>query len=137
MSLIKPTRKTPFHIDFDWWKQNENDWHVHLRSLLCPTHLAYMEANPNASQVDFVDPETGEVTPMDALQQLILSHCSQQPGFISDETQMVESIFRVFLQNGNQPLDSDELAEKTNRSANTILITISGPRVYKGIRPAQ
>ena len=119
MSLIKPTRKTPFHIDFEWWKTNENDWHVHLQSLLCPQHKAYMEANPGAAKIDFVHPDTGEVTEMDALQQLILSHCSKQEGFISDETQMVESIFRVFLQNGNQPLDSDELAEKTNRSANT------------------
>lgn len=135
MSLMKPTRKTPFHIDFDWWKQNENDWHVHLRGLLCPQHKAFFDANTDISQIDFVDPETGEVTEMDALQQLILSHCSQEEGFISDETQMVESIFRVFLQNGNQPLSPDELAEKTNRPANTILITMAGTRVYKGIRP--
>jgi hypothetical protein len=136
MSLIKPTRKTPYHIDFDWWKQNENDWHVHLRGLLCPQHKTYFEENPDQTTIDFVDPETGEVIEMDALQQLMLSHCSQVEGFISSETQMVESIFRVFLQNGNQPLSSDELAEKINRPANTILITISGVRVYKGIRPA-
>lgn len=136
MSLIKPTRKTPFHIDFDWWKINENDWHVHLQGLLCADHRKYYDQNSELEKIDFIDPETGEVTEMDTLQQLILSHCSQMEGFISEETQMVESIFRVFLQNGNLPLNSDELAEKINRSANTILITISGPRVYKGIRPA-
>jgi hypothetical protein len=38
MSLLKPSIKTPFHIDFDWWKQNESDWHVFLSSLLCPEH---------------------------------------------------------------------------------------------------
>ena len=37
-SLIKPTLQTPFHIDFDWWQKNERDWHVYLRSLLCPEH---------------------------------------------------------------------------------------------------
>ena len=38
MSLLKPTTRTPFHIDFEWWKKNERDWHVFLRSLLCPEH---------------------------------------------------------------------------------------------------
>ena len=38
MSLLKPGIQTPFHIDFEWWKQNESDWHVFLRSLLCPAH---------------------------------------------------------------------------------------------------
>jgi len=40
MSIVKPSLQTRFHIDFDWWRQNENDWHVHLRSLLCPEHEA-------------------------------------------------------------------------------------------------
>ena len=35
-SLVKPTLQTPFHIDFRWWKQNERDWHVFLRSLPLP-----------------------------------------------------------------------------------------------------
>ena len=38
MSLLKPSVRTPFHIDFEWWKKNERDWHVFLRSLLCPEH---------------------------------------------------------------------------------------------------
>ena len=38
MSLVKPTVKTRFHIDFDWWSQNDRDWRVYLRSFLCPEH---------------------------------------------------------------------------------------------------
>lgn len=135
MPLNKPGRKTKFHIDFDWWMENEKDWHVHLRGLLCETHQQYFKDNPDLSQIDNIDPVTGEVTEMDALQQMILSHCSQQEEFITDETQLVESVFRTFLSNGNTPLSCDDLAENINKSANTILITISGPRVYKGIRP--
>ncbi|HWS24052.1 MAG TPA: hypothetical protein VN226_06425 [Anaerolineales bacterium] len=135
MPLNKPSRKTKFHIDYDWWKKNEKDWHVHLRGLLCETHQRFFDTNPELSTIDNIDPVTGEVTEMDAIQQIILAHCSQQPEFISTETQLVESVFRTFLSNGNLPLDCDELAEKINKSANTILITLSGPRVYKGIRP--
>ena len=58
MSLIKPSIKTPFHIDFDWWKQNERDWHVFLRSLLCTEH-----------QEAFADVEEGQRGPYRQYQQ--------------------------------------------------------------------
>jgi len=135
MSLIKPTLKTRFHIDFDWWRQNENDWHVHLVGLLCPEHREKFADLESGTIIDFVDPETAEVRPMDGLQQAILSHCARQPDFVTSQTQLVEGVFRTFLANGNSPLTATELAERLGRPANTILITLSGPRVYKGIRP--
>jgi hypothetical protein len=47
----------------------------------------------------------------------------------------VDSIFRVFLANGNLPQTPHELAAQTRRDASTILKTLSGARIYKGIRP--
>jgi hypothetical protein len=135
MSLIKPSLQTRFHVDFDWWKQNENDWHVHLRSLLCPEHREKLLDMPTGVMIDFVDPETAEVRQMDGLQQVILTHCARQTEFVTGQTQLVEAVFRIFLSNGNSPLSATELAERLNRPANTILITLSGARVYKGIRP--
>ena len=43
----------------------------------------------------------------------------------------------VFLANGNQPLTAPELAEAIARpsDSDTILRTLSGSRVYKGLRP--
>ena len=35
-SLIKPTLQTPFHIDFDWWRANDTNWHVALRACYAP-----------------------------------------------------------------------------------------------------
>jgi hypothetical protein len=29
-SLIKPNLNTPFHIDFSWWKENDNNWRIFL-----------------------------------------------------------------------------------------------------------
>lgn len=137
MSLVKPNLQTRFHIDFDWWKQNENDWRIHLSSLLCPEHQALFAEMKDDALIDFVDPETAEVRPMNGLQQTILSHCARQPDFVTSQTQLVEGVFRAFLANGNSPLTPTELSELLGRPANTILVTISGPRVYKGIRPAR
>ena len=135
MSLIKPTLQTHYHIDFAWWQKTENDWHVHLTSLLCPEHKDMFAKMQTGEMIDFIDPETAEVRPMDGLQQVILTHFARQPEFVTGQTAMVEAVFRTFLSNGNSPLSSLELSERLGRPANTILVTLSGPRVYKGIRP--
>ncbi len=137
MSLVKPSLQTRFHIDFDWWRQNENDWHVHLSGLLCAEHKDTFASMKSGAMIDFIDPETAEVRPMDGLQQIILSHCARQADFVTGQTQLVEGVFRTFLANGNSPLTPTELAERLGRPANTILVTLSGVRVYKGIRPVQ
>lgn len=135
MSLVKPTVNTHYHVDFDWWQKNENDWRVHMASLLCPEHSAMFAHLQDGDLVDFVDPETAEVRPMDGIQQAILSHCALEPGFVTGQTALVEAVFRTFLANGNSPLTPLQLAERLGRPANTILITLSGARVYRGIRP--
>jgi hypothetical protein len=85
--------------------------------------------------VDSVDPETAEVKRVDGLQHVLMTHCARQPNFITANTTLVDSVFRVFLSNGNEPLSIREVAEIINRPAETILRTISGPQVYKGLRP--
>jgi len=134
-SLFKINTTTPFHIDFDWWQNNERDWHVYLRSLLCPEHQETFANVEEGQVIDWVDPDTAEVKPVDGLQNTLMSHCVQQPDFLTEQTAMVEAVFRLFLTNGNIPMSSDELGERLNRPANTILRTLSGRRVYKGIRP--
>jgi hypothetical protein len=84
--------------------------------------------------VDYIDPETGEVTQLDELG-LAIQLAAKDPNFINPQTSLVDSLFRVFLANGNQPLNAHEMAEQTGRSAQVILKTLSGGRIYKGIRP--
>ena len=48
---------------------------------------------------------------------------------------MVEAVFRMFLANGNQPMSAEDLSDKLNRPAATILRTLSGARIYRGLRP--
>lgn len=137
MSLLKPSVKTPFHIDFDWWKQNESDWHVFLSSLLCPEHQEAFANFEEGEMVDWIDPVTAEVKLVDGIQHALMSHCAFLPEFSSNRTAVVEAVFRIFLANGNVPMSAEDISKKLGRPADTILRTISGPRVYRGLRPYQ
>lgn len=134
-SLIKPKITTPFKIEFDWWKKNDRDWRVYLRGFLCEEHQALFENLDNDEVIDWVDPKTAEVTQVDGLLHILITHCAKQEDFLSNRMALVDSVFRVLLANGNRPMTSEELGELLNRPPTTILRTLSGLRVYKGIRP--
>ena len=134
-SLVKPNTSTPFHIDFDWWKKSERDWHVYLRSLLCAEHQEAFANVEEGQSIDWVDPVTAEVKPVEGVQNALMTHRVKQPDFLTQQTALVEAVFRIFLANGNIPMSSDELGSKLNRPPETILRTLAGARVYKGIRP--
>jgi hypothetical protein len=136
-SLIKPTLETRYHIDFDWWSTHERDWRVYLRSYLCSEHQEVYQDIENDIRIDWVAAKTGEVTQVDGLQHTLIAHCARQEGFIVEQGALVDSVFRVFLANGNTPQTAEELGERLNRPPLTILKTLSGMRVYKGIRPTQ
>ncbi|HEX2620521.1 MAG TPA: hypothetical protein VHL11_10245 [Phototrophicaceae bacterium] len=134
-SLIKPTLDTKFHIDYDWWERTPGeDLRVYLLSHLPQEqHERFNHIDP-ASTVDYIDPETGEVLQLDELG-LALQVAAEAPDFITGDTPLINSIFRVLLKNHNTPVSSRELAALTGRQAETILRLISGSQVYKGIRP--
>ena len=132
---MKPNRKTKFRIDFDWWKSQDRNWRSSLISFLCPEHREAFAQFSDETMLDLVDPSTGEVTKGDALIYTLITHCAQQEDFITANTPLVDSIFKVFLSKENQPMDSEELAEITRKPTLTILSTIGSTRVYKGIRP--
>ncbi|MFH1183490.1 MAG: hypothetical protein V1755_00425 [Chloroflexota bacterium] len=135
MSLLKPTAKTPFHIDFDWWEKNDRDWRVFLRSLLCAEHQQSLAEVAEDALIDWIDPKTAEVKPVDGIQHALMHHCALQPDFLNEHTTVVEAVFRVLLVTGNQPLSAEALGKKLGRPAETILRTLGGPRVYRGLRP--
>ena len=134
-SLVKPTLQTRFHIDFAWWSIHDQDWRVYLRSILCPEHQKAFATKGFEDQVDWVDPETAEVQRVDGMQHVLITHCAKQPDFVSEHTAMVDAALRIFLANGNAPLSSIELGEYLRKPPETVLKTLSGVRVYKGIRP--
>ena len=134
-SLVKPSVNTPFHVDFEWWQKSERDWHVYLRTLLCPEHQEAFANVEAGKTIDWVDPATAEVKPVEGVQNTLMTHCVKQPDFLTRQTALVEAVFRLFLTNGNMPMSSNDLGAKLNRPPETILRTLVGARVYKGIRP--
>jgi hypothetical protein len=134
-SLVKPTIQTRFQIDFNCWQSNDRDWRVYLYSNLCPEHQAAYANVEFGEQLDWVDPDTAEVQKVDGLQNVLITHCARQPGFLSTHSSLVDSAFRLFLSNGNNPMTVLEMSVKLGRPADLILRTLTGPRVYKGIRP--
>lgn len=132
--IIKPTLETKFHIDYDWWEKDDNDLRAYTLTHL-PTDLREKfdeETEPRV--VDFIDPETGEVTRLDELG-LAIREAADRDDYINPQTSLVDSVFRVFLANDNTPRTPLELEEDTGRDAKTILKTFGGIRVYRGIRP--
>lgn len=135
-SLVRPTLETAFHIDYGWWDRSDRNLDVYLRSHLCQEHQEMcMDIDPK-TKVDHVDLQTAEVTVLGRIEHLLTSHCAQQDGYLTPQTSLVNGVFRVFLANGNAPLTPEEIAQQIGRPARMILRTLTGPRVYKGIRPA-
>ena len=135
ISLVKPTVNTLFHIDFDWWRLHERDWHIFLYNYLCPEHQEAFKDIKEDRSVDWIDPDTAEVHKVDELQYTLITHCAKQPTFISYQNSLVDSVFRLLLANGNVPMTVSEIGEQLGRDENMILRTLSGSRVYRGIRP--
>ena len=136
LSLVKPTLETPFHIDFSWWSENDREWRVYLLNLLSEEdRVRFADLIDGDVTLDWVDPETAEVIQVDGLQHVLITYTAQAEGFLQEHTALVEAIFRLFLKNGNNPMTVQEIGEKLGRDPKPILKTLSGPRVYRGIRP--
>jgi hypothetical protein len=134
--LRKPTVDTPFHIDYTWFERSGEDLRlIILNQLPAEIREKMSQQSGESVTIDYVDPVTAEVTQLDELG-AALREAARDANFISPHTPVVDSVFRVFLANGNEPLTPAQLEERIGKSAATILKTLSnGTVVYKGIRP--
>lgn len=133
--LRKPTVDTPFHIDYSWFERSGEDLRLIILNQLPAEIREKLSQTGDSTTIDYVDPETAEVTQLDELGAAIRA-AAKDPNFINPHTPVVDSVFRVFLGNGNEPLSPNQLEERIGKSAATILKTLSnGTHVYKGIRP--
>lgn len=133
-AFIKPTLDTRYHIDYGWWDRSTEDLRTYQLSHLLPEQRERLLQSADSTTIDFIDPETAEVTRMDAVQ-MAIRQAVKDPNFITPQTPMVEGLFRVFLANGNRPLSPNELEPLIHQPAAKILRFLSGRVIYKGIRP--
>jgi len=136
VKYIKPTLKTKYHIDFNWWAEESRSLHRTLLEHLCDECRKAYEADPEIKTMDWVDPETAQVFTVDQLWYTIQTQCSQKSEFLADQLPLTSAIFRLFIAKNNTPLTSVEIQQHLHkRDADTILRTIGGKVVFKGIRP--
>ncbi|HPV07792.1 MAG TPA: hypothetical protein PLD57_12010 [Aggregatilineales bacterium] len=128
---------TRFHIDYDWWEQTGKDIRVDMRQICAEIGEEGLDDADDSMMVDWIDPLTAEVRQVDGMMYAFLVQCSRNPEFVNERIPLTEAVFRTLLASGNRPMTPVELAERTGRPAEMILRTLSGPRVYKGLRPVE
>ena len=84
-------------IDLDWYQQNNRSILAMAQGYLCSKCSERLKG--------------GEISVADLLS-AIKDCCSKTPGFITRRLPILESIFRLFLANGNQPLNLEELGKQ-------------------------
>lgn len=133
---MKPTINTRFHIDYTWWEQSGRSFRLYLLEQLCDECRKRFSSHRETETVDWVNPDTGEVTEADALLQCLRRECATRADFISERIPLASAIFRIFLVNDNTPLSPVELHQTIKwKQPEMILHTIAGPQAYLGIRP--
>jgi hypothetical protein len=85
-------------IDLDWLEQNNRSFLALAQGYLCPKCRQRLEKGKSFSPADLIDN--------------IRDCCSKDPQFFGDRSPVLESVFRVFLANGNQPLGLEELSQR-------------------------
>lgn len=114
-------------IDLDWLEQNRRSFLALAQDCLCPKCREQLE-------------ESKEIS-VTSLLATIKDCCSKTPEFITERSPVLESIFRLLLANGNQPLDlkklGKQLAERRGDSRRTspeVLSRLLESDRYYGLR---
>jgi hypothetical protein len=136
MAWKRPTLDTPFHVDWEWWQANESNYRFYLYEQLCDACRQRFSIDEDAVAVDWIDPDTAEVTQnADAWLICLMKHCSDEPNYLSADLPLAAAIFRALLSNQNKAQTPRQLAKLLPwRDARTILRIIGGRRTHYGIR---
>ena len=144
---LEPTK---YYIDTGWYDQQQRSFRVVAEQRFCASCRDKVGTEVE-ERVPTIDPKTGRVVyetrsvpygsnPI----AVIRSCCGKERGYITPDMPVLETIFRLFLLNGNQPTDlqtlRDELglwfpltARAHNYSVETLRRLIAGDEYY-GLR---
>lgn len=92
---------TYWSIDLGWFPRNNRSFSAIATDYLCPDCR---------KRLDLASAQTADAKLLTA----ISGCCARAPGFISRGSPLRENIFRLFLAEGNQNLDPEQLAQKLN-----------------------
>lgn len=116
-------------IDLDWLEQHNRSFLALAQGCLC-------------SKCTKKQKDTEPISPAELISG-IEGCCSKSSEFITSELPILDSIFRLFLANGNQPLSLQELSKQlakrrgdSPRTSVEVLSCLLGDERYYGLRPA-
>jgi hypothetical protein len=124
-----PTSKG-WSIDLNWLEQNNRSFLALARGCLCPDCRQRLEeAKKPFSAAELI--------------KHIRGCCSKTPEFFTGRPPLLESIFRIFLANGNRPLGLEELSRRLaerwggapRRISPEVLSHLLRNERYYGLRP--
>jgi hypothetical protein len=119
-------------IDLDWLERNNRSFAVLARSCLCHAcHQRFWGGGEAISAAGIISSVKG--------------CCSQSPEFITGRLPVLESVFRLLLANGNQPLGLAELEKRLaerrgdapHRTPTESLVRLLENDSYYGLRLAE
>jgi len=122
--------KPRWFIDLDWYQQNNRSISALAQGYLCAKCRKQLDAE-------------GKETSAADLLATIKECCANEPGFITDQLPILESVFRFFIANGNQPLDLAELGNQLSErrggdtycTSEEVLSRLLKSDQYYGLRP--
>ncbi len=134
--IARPDTNTLFYIDPTWFEKNGRDLREEMHAALCQECRAIYPTPADARVVDRVNPQTGEVTRVDALWECLADHCAHKPEFITPTTPLMTAIFRALLANGNNPMSPEQLYKRVGKSnAAGILRVLLSADIENGVMP--
>jgi len=99
------TNSTPeqrWAINLEWLKDNNRSLTTMVKNLLCPKCRKKLK-------VDQVEAKVNDII------KALKTCCSKSSDYITPTLPIQESIFRIFLANGNQPLTIEELGSQLDQ----------------------
>ena len=131
----KPTEDTLFHIDRSWWEKENRSFRLEVEKICNELGQSLPPDGDTSELVDWVHPETAAIARVDQLMYHLLSQCAPLESFITPQTTLIEAVFRSLLAEGNLPMTATQVGNRIGKSPKTILTTLAGGRIYKGIKP--
>jgi hypothetical protein len=120
--------KTKYFIDTGSFERRGKSFRAIAQARFCPACRAKI-GSETQERVTSIDPKTGRVTfEMKAVEfgsnpfAVIRSDCSRQRGYITEETPLMEAVFRVLLANANQPMDVDQIREELEQLVSPVAV---------------
>jgi hypothetical protein len=136
--LVRPDINTKFHVDYEAWTDRRRDIRMLIREQLCTECKGKFGSDATAQDIDWVDPNTGEVSVVDGLRYCLRECCSRKEDYISRATPLTAAIFRTLIADGDTQMSAAEIHERIGRSdPKTLLRILLGEdmRTHYGVRP--